>query len=117
MTKSILDLRATVALARRAPLPHSLDLRKALVVADDLLARWEHVAGSCGRVWTAAQARRMARDIRRALDAAELEPCDCCDAPARSADLATVGDCGGGVVRWCPRCRADAACQAEVARA
>lgn len=67
MTKSILDLRVAVAKARAATQPNTRDLAIALAVGADLLARWERVAIDCGRVWTAAQARRMTRDIRTAM--------------------------------------------------
>lgn len=67
MTKSVLDLRVAVVQARSLPRPHPLNLSKALIVGEDLLGRWEYVAGACGRVWTAAQCRKLTRDIRAAM--------------------------------------------------
>lgn len=67
MTKSVLDLRVAVAQARSAPRPRPLNLSKALIVGEDLLGRWEYVAGACGRVWTAAQCRKITRQIRAAM--------------------------------------------------
>jgi hypothetical protein len=72
VTKSVLDLRVAVAQARRAPRPLSLNLSKALIVGEDLLGRWEYVAGTCGRVWTAAQCRKITRDIRAAMREPEV---------------------------------------------
>ena len=70
--KSILNLRFTLGLARKSARPHTLDVARAIIVAEDLHARWESVAIRCGRAWTAAQARRIDRNLRNALAAAKI---------------------------------------------
>jgi hypothetical protein len=69
--QSVLNLRFTLGLVRGSARPHTLDVAKAIVVAEDLHARWESVASRCGRAWTAAQARRIDRELRRALAASK----------------------------------------------
>jgi hypothetical protein len=70
--QSVLNLRFTLGIARGTARPRPLRLTKAIIVAEDLHARWEEVADRCGRAWTASQARKHERELRHAMAAAKI---------------------------------------------
>lgn len=71
MNRSQSAAAAAIARAEAEPRPHTADLAVALHRVQMWVADYDRVSARCGGVWTAAQLRRVTRNLANAIDAAD----------------------------------------------